>query len=89
MINKLKQIRNNSYLFSNKLTYVILSFFILGVIFLSFLTLWNMRNEALEHAYLNTQNLTKSIDQTIESMIDSVDYALQISADEIDHQTFF
>ncbi len=45
-----------------------------------------LRYQAVERVRASTEGLTKSIDQTIDGLVDRIDYALQISADEIGHQ---
>ena len=45
-----------------------------------------LRNQALERVQASTEGLAKSIDQTVSGLVDQIDYALQVSADEISHQ---
>ena len=61
-------------------------FLVLGVIVFALSALWHLQNLALAQVEVSTQNLAKSVEQTIEGAIDAVDYALQSSSDEINHQ---
>ncbi len=78
---RIRTIRGNS-----GILYIGTAFVVLGITLAALLTLWNLRNEALERVALTTRNLAKSVDQTVLGMLDAMDYALQVSADEIGHQ---
>ena len=59
---------------------------VLAVIAVSVATMAYLRHEAEQRVAETTQTLAKSVAQTIESMVDKIDFALQVSADEISHQ---
>jgi PAS domain S-box-containing protein len=46
----------------------------------------HLRQEAVGRHVDITRNLVRSVGQTVEGMVESIDYALQVSADEIAHQ---
>jgi len=77
----LKSFRGNS-----GILYIGTIFIVLGVLIVALLTLWNLRNETLARTAATTQNLAKLVEQTIEGILDDIDHALQISADEINRQ---
>ena len=60
------------------LSLVAITVAIAGVIFL--------HQQALSHHMESTRNLAASVVQTIDGMIDDIDYALQTSIDELEHQ---
>jgi PAS domain S-box-containing protein len=79
--HSLKSFRGNS-----GILYIGTLFIVLGVLIVAILTLWNQRNETLARTATTTQNLAKSVERTVEGAIDDIDHALQVSADEINHQ---
>ncbi len=48
--------------------------------------LWQEWRDAKAQVAVNTQNLAKSLDQSIEAMLSSMDYSLQVASDEIIRQ---
>ncbi len=77
----MKSFRGNS-----GVLYVGTVFIVLGVVIVALLTLWNLRNETQARVELTTRNLAKSVEQTVQSTVDAINYALQVSADEINHR---
>ena len=61
-------------------------FIVIGVVFLAVLSLWQLRNAAISRTHVTTHNIAKSVEQTIESTISGIDYALLASADEFQFQ---
>ena len=56
---------------------------IIAVVVISALALLHLRGEAQRQAETTTQNLARSVEQTLDGMISAIDITLQISTDEI------
>lgn len=61
-------------------------FIVSGVFVISLLSIWYLRHEAMSRIHTTSRNLTKSVEQTIESTINGIDYTLQSTVQELQHQ---
>ena len=82
------QEQNSKFLFSSfqgnrTVLYAGIAVAIFVVVITALLTLLHLRQQAEMRTAVTTQNLSRSVEQTIEGMIDTIDITLLTSADEI------
>ena len=59
---------------------------ILAAVLAAVVTLMHLRQETNKRIITTTQYLNNSVEQTLVGMIDGIDFALQVSAEEINRQ---
>ena len=62
------------------------AFVILFVVLACFAFLWQQRQQLLEQTARETAVLANSVNQTLGNMMQGMDYALQVTVDELEHQ---
>ncbi|WP_295450834.1 hypothetical protein [uncultured Thiodictyon sp.] len=76
----------NSLQGNRRILYGGVAFVILAAVIAAVVTLMHLRQAAVTRAVATLQYLDNSVEQTLEGMIDGIDFALQVSSDEIGRQ---
>lgn len=77
----IKSLPGNRRILYGGVTFVVVAAVVAAVVILI-----HLRAETLRRAVATTQYLANSVEQTLEGMIDGIDFALQVSADEVARQ---